>query len=310
MAFAQNTYCQNNANDFLPDTQEILTEDESQSMYIEPLRFSAPVWAKLLFIPNQKFFIGKLKRKKRNLCRFLFFFPLFLFCIFLAFSDLRFDQAWVGRESPNNENVDRFVINNQICPSKWLDRISKCHFTIDRESSTNEKRADNDLSPAVITCQGRNGIYINDDKLSLGDKQILAHDSVIKLTKKYELFRFTYQNTPAELNTLPKSCLKKYHIGVQIGSGGCGIVRLVHNLSTTKKYAMKVIKKEINPMVRTRVADNAKILNEVNIMKKLSHTHVLSLMDYFETPERVIIIMVMRMHKVVAVYLIKGLEYF
>ena len=148
------------------------------------------------------------------------------------------------------------------------------------------------MSPALLTCHGRNGIYINDDKLNLGDKQLLAHNDIIKLTKKYELFRFSYQNTPPELHTLPKSCLNKYHIGVQIGSGGCGIVRLVNNLRTTQKYAMKVIKKEMNPMVRSRVADNAKILNEVNIMKKLSHPHVLSLMDYFETPERVIIIMV------------------
>lgn len=208
--------------------------------------------------------------------------------------DLRFEHAWVGREAPKDENVNTFVITNQICHSKFVDRISKCHFTIKRELSSNDKKdsqADRNLSPAILTCHGRNGLYINDDKLNLGESQILAHNDVIKLTKKYELFRFSYLNTPQELNTLPKSCLKKYHIGVQIGSGGCGIVRLIHNLKTAKKYAMKVIKKETNPMVRSRVADNAKILNEVNIMKSLSHPHVLSLMDYFETPERVIIIM-------------------
>lgn len=184
------------------------------------------------------------------------------------------------------------MINNRICPPKFADRISKCHFTIDKEKSTGEKRTDNYLSPAILTCYGRNGLFINDDKLNLGDKQILAHNDVIKLTKKYELFRFCYQVTAPELSTLPTSCLKKYHIGIQIGSGGCGIVRLVHDLRSTKKFAMKVIKKETNPMVRSRFSDNAKILNEVNIMKKLSHPHVLNLMDFFETPERVIIIMV------------------
>lgn len=184
------------------------------------------------------------------------------------------------------------MVNNQICPTRFVDRISKCHFTIERETTTNEKGSDHNLNPAILTCEGRNGLYLNDDKLNLGDKQILAHNDIIKLTKKCELFLFTYLNTPAELNTLPKSCLQKYHIGKQIGSGGCGIVRLVHNLKTGKKYAMKVIKKETNPMVRSRIEDNNKILNEVNIMRKLSHMHVLSLMDYFETPERVIIIMV------------------
>lgn len=182
------------------------------------------------------------------------------------------------------------MFSNANCPSKYVDRISKCHFTIERESSS-AKGFDNSLSPAVLTCQGRNGLFINDDKLETGQKQILAHNDIIRLTKRYELFRFTYQNTPPELQTFPKSCLQKYHIGVQIGSGGCGIVRLVHNLKTTQKYAMKVIKKETNPMVRTRLVDNNKILNEVNIMKNLAHVHVLSLMDYFETSERVIIIM-------------------
>lgn len=44
-------------------------------------------------------------------------------------------------------------------------------------------------------------------------------------------------------------------------------------------------------MVRSRNIQNEKILNEVNIMKKLSHAHVLQLMDFFETSEHVIIIM-------------------
>lgn len=182
------------------------------------------------------------------------------------------------------------MFSHSICPAKYVDRISKCHFIIERESST-AKGVDNSLSPAVLTCHGRNGLFINDDKLEAGQKQILAHNDIIKLTKRYELFRFGYQNTPPEFESLPKSCLKKYHVGVQIGSGGCGIVRLVHNLKTTKKYAMKVIKKETNPMVRSRIANNAKILNEVNIMKNLSHVHVLSLMDFFETSECVFIIM-------------------
>lgn len=85
------------------------------------------------------------------------------------------------------------------------------------------------------------------------------------------------------------ACLQKYHIGSQIGSGGCGTVRMIHNLSTLEKFAMKSIKKETNPMVLVR--NNNKILNEVNIMKRISHVHVLKMMDFYETPERVIIVM-------------------
>lgn len=52
---------------------------------------------------------------------------------------------------------------------------------------------------------------------------------------------------------------------------------------------MKSIKKETNPMVL--VKNNNKILNEVNIMKRMSHVHVLKMIDFYETPERVIIVM-------------------
>lgn len=198
-------------------------------------------------------------------------------------------EARFGREHPDDENVDAFVFTESNCPSKTYVRISKCHFTIEVET-TSEKDEPN-LSPAVLTCKGRNGLYVNNEKMELDDKRILAHNDTIRLTPKFDLFRFFYQHSPLELSSFPESCTKKYHIGSQIGSGGCGIVRLVHNVKTLQKYAMKVIKKETNPMVRQRLANNAKIINEVDIMKSLSHPHVLSLTDFFETPERVIIIM-------------------
>lgn len=57
MAFAQN---QNYTSDILdlPDTQEILTEDESQSMFSEPLCMPT-IWAKLHYIPYKNFSLGK-----------------------------------------------------------------------------------------------------------------------------------------------------------------------------------------------------------------------------------------------------------
>ena len=60
MAFVENIQDQSNAIDLLPDTQEILTEDESQSMYAEPL-CTASTWAKLLYIPSKNFSLGKSK---------------------------------------------------------------------------------------------------------------------------------------------------------------------------------------------------------------------------------------------------------
>lgn len=57
MAFTHN----NQQRMDLPDTQEILTEDESQAYSpkdVSPAQFQ--VWAKLLFIPDRKISVGKL----------------------------------------------------------------------------------------------------------------------------------------------------------------------------------------------------------------------------------------------------------
>lgn len=259
----------------LPDTQEFFSEDESQC-YMDHSA-TAPIWAKLVYLPNPKITVGEFLKS------------LLKYCLCCFFIDLRLEKAWFGRENPCDKNTDAFIFTTAIMPSKMVDRISKCHFTI--EIKTSDVKSSHNHNPAVLTCRGRNGIYINDDKMMMDNQRILAHNDTIKLIRRYEMFRFSYTSTPAEVETLPRLCLEKYHIGIQIGSGGCGIVRLVHNLKTLGKFAMKVIKKETNPMVRSRLADNQKILNEVDIMRKLSHAHVLSLTDFFETPDRVVIIM-------------------
>lgn len=63
MAFAQNR-----EHLALADTQEIFTEDDSQSLYPAPTLTS--MWAKLLYIPDTKISVGKfclIARKQQTL---------------------------------------------------------------------------------------------------------------------------------------------------------------------------------------------------------------------------------------------------
>lgn len=241
-------------NQALPETQDYsqLSEDESQSLYDTPTTTSLPPpWAKLLYLIDQRITFGK--RSFALVCRSKWRPNVFIL-------DLRQNFAHFGREAATDENVDVFIFSPSICPEKHVEKISKCHFKIERLTS----ESSSSLDPAVLTCHGRNGLYINGNKLKADDQQILAHGDVIKLSKSVEIFKFYYQQTPPELDTFPQACLQKYFIGAQIGSGGCGIVRLVHNLRTMEKFAMKVIKKETNPMIKSRYIDNEKILNEVS----------------------------------------------
>lgn len=209
--------------------------------------------------------------------------------LILNTAELRQNHACFGRDYPSDENMDSFVFDEVNFIPKYVERISKCHFTIERVPLA-ESGAPN-FNPAILTCHGRNGMFVNDQKLTIGDKKILANNDQLKLTRSIRWFDFTYQQIPIDIHTFPKQCRETYHVGNQIGSGGCGVVRLVHNYKTNERFAMKVILKDTNPMVRQRNHNNAKILNEVNIMKSLKNPHVLGLIDFYETPERVIIIM-------------------
>lgn len=114
---------------------------------------------------------------------------------------------------------------------------------------------------------------------------------MIKLGKSKPLFMFQYSNIPQDFNSISRQLRQKYFIGKEIGSGGCGLVRLIYNLNTMEQFAMKIVKKEMNPMVKNREAVNEKIINEVNIMRSLNNIHVLGLIDSFETESNVIIVM-------------------
>lgn len=264
----------------MPDTQIFSqdSQDESQG-YLEPT-VTVPAWAKLIFLPNAEYNTGKLNQSNNSDNRR----NIFSFCLH---SDLTAGRVTFGRDgSLADLRSQVFVFDDKNCPiRKYNIRISKCHFEIDREEG--------DFMPAILTCRGVNGLMINDNKLKQGDKQILVHNDIIKLCKGFRMFQFLQCSLPTEWKTLPTECLRKYHIGQQVGSGGCGIVRLVYNVKTLEKSAMKVIAKEVNPMMSKKLVDghNQKILNEVNIMGSLEHPNVLNLTDWFETKENVVIVM-------------------
>lgn len=53
---------------------------------------------------------------------------------------------------------------------------------------------DRNYNPAILTCVGRNGLYVNDQKLQVGEKVILANKDSIKLTRNYGLFEVSIRS--------------------------------------------------------------------------------------------------------------------
>ena len=122
-------------------------------------------------------------------------------------------------------------------------------------------------------------------------RRILSENDEIKLTKNLKLFKFSYTDWDPKLKELPKACIQKYYVGREIGSGGCGVVRLCYNVNTFHKYAMKIIVKQKYSLSSSVVVNDGSIVNEVKIMKSVMHPNVLSMTDFYESPASAVIIM-------------------
>lgn len=155
------------------------------------------------------------------------------------------------------------------------------------------------IRPLIIHCVGRNGLCINGNKLEVGEKRILRDGDIIGLTKTLRLFQLSYR-----IGLMPKmsSCeiYKKYFISDVIGRGGCGEVHLCYKISQNKTeetnakfdlFALKIMAKNFNPMEQKNHDQCLKdLMSEVNVMKKLKDPHVLELIDYFQTPTSLLIL--------------------
>lgn len=158
-------------------------------------------------------------------------------------------------------------------------------------------------APIVIQNFGRNGLFVNDHRLKIGEKRILKDGDIIKLVN-FELYRFSYK--VAMGRNLPSGCplFNKYLVADVIGRGGCGEVYLCYNIekneldearveakSEFKTFALKIIGKNFDQMSRKNNEElMKKLMGEVKIMKDMENTHVLKLINYYESPESLIIL--------------------
>lgn len=180
---------------------------------------------------------------------------------------------------------------------KMFEKASKLHFQVELKEYTNNFQGMNNpgnTNPVILTVLGQNGLLINSDKLERGAQRVLLSGDIIRLTKALKLFIFQDQRIRSDVCVLPQLIREKYFMSKKLGEGGCGVVQLIYNIRSLDKFAMKIVKKStINTTVGTRRNDthNQKILNEVNIMKRISHRNVVTLHETFDSHEAMYMIM-------------------
>ena len=80
--------------------------------------------------------------------------------------------------------------------------------------------------------------------------------------------------------------LSKYEIGKVVGKGAYAIVKIVTNLLTKEKFAMKIYEKEkLNDISKKKC-----VYREVEILKRVNHENIAKLIDVINTPKQILII--------------------
>jgi serine/threonine protein kinase len=92
--------------------------------------------------------------------------------------------------------------------------------------------------------------------------------------------RISTVNLIMSSETKPSLAACEYKTGKTLGQGSYGVVKEGIKIQTGEKYAIKVISKKL---MRGR---EGIVMNEINILKKISkgHKHIVTLVDYFESP--------------------------
>ena len=80
--------------------------------------------------------------------------------------------------------------------------------------------------------------------------------------------------------------LSKYEIGKVVGKGAYAIVKIVTNLLTKEKFAMKIYEKEkLNDISKKKC-----VYREVEILKRVNHENIAKLKDVINTPKQILIV--------------------
>ncbi|XP_043484475.1 ovarian-specific serine/threonine-protein kinase Lok-like [Leptopilina heterotoma] len=198
------------------------------------------------------------------------------------------DSYTLGRAMTCEINVMMLGLEKKV-----VDCISKQHFKITKEKIKSSNNIE-DITVVYIEDLSQNGTYVNKVKIGKGNRVILENHDVISLAQaKFAVYIF--MNIQAyEGNDLPPEIKSKYAISRKLGSGACGEVKLVFAKIPCKMFAMKILsKKGLTSLTSDsdKFIDDRKILNEVEILKKLRHPCVIKTEEVFNTKNSVYIVL-------------------
>jgi serine/threonine-protein kinase Chk2 len=163
-----------------------------------------------------------------------------------------------------------------------IQAFSKLHFKVVKEDSSN--------LTVFLEDKSSNGTFVNGEKVGKNKKVPLRNNDEISLAlPKNKAFVFMETNiTESESAKLPEVFREKYMMSKVLGRGACGEVKLAFERETCRKFAVKCITKKTFS-VGPRLGPG--IMDEVKILKELSHPCIIEIEDVFESNDMLYIVL-------------------
>ncbi|XP_043282742.1 serine/threonine-protein kinase Chk2-like [Venturia canescens] len=217
-------------------------------------------------------------------------------------------QVIWGRLFPNSGRFKHLVMSKDVytigrhtscdvrpIDGEWTDIelsvISKFHLRITREVSPLSAQ------DVIVYLEDLsfNGTFVNGNKVGKGNKVILRHNDVIALAKQnIEVYTYLRSSNP-ESDCLPQELKSKYIVSRTLGSGACGEVKLILDVYTGARFALKTISKKT--LTRGHETDMVleadRIRTEVNILRSLRHPCIMKMEKIVDTPTKMFIVLEM-----------------
>ncbi|XP_055693860.1 ovarian-specific serine/threonine-protein kinase Lok [Lutzomyia longipalpis] len=196
---------------------------------------------------------------------------------------------------------------HDLCEEEWTcGRLSEAHFTLSKNEMPEgeilklskiqfiiRRNLSHPLNPPIIEDKSTNGTFVGLSRVGKGRCRVLRNkDSISILMPKFTLFTFIDLHVNCTLE-LPPEIAQQYYVGPKLGAGGCGEVTKVFRVRCCTPFAMKIVKKcrfTENFGQSGATANTAtRILNEIEILKKLQHPCVIEMHDIVDRPDAVYI---------------------
>jgi serine/threonine-protein kinase Chk2 len=179
-------------------------------------------------------------------------------------------------------NANTFPICHEEAGIK-LGAISKVQFAI-------RKSGDG----TVLVDKSTNGTFVNGLKVGFDKSKLLQHNDLISLINPSQS-QFIFLKTGSSFyhEDYPEELKEKCIISRELGAGAFGVVKLgiLKEHQSSKPVAIKIINKIKFPCEVETQKESNKILNEVTILKSLTHPNIIKLWDVVEVSSHLYIIL-------------------